>query len=69
MKAPKFPYMPAAAAIVSDEDGHSLAIFFPQLRNVSDRDMSRVLKDFLVDLLSYNHITAQSITEEINHEP
>lgn len=65
MKAVKFPYLPAAAAVISDEDGHTVAIFFPQLFDVSDGDEREAVEAFLVQLLESNHITAQSVKREV----
>lgn len=68
MKAPKFPFYPEAAAVVSDDDGHTVAIFFPSQVFESARTKRDTLKKFLVELLAYNGIVALSVSEEDYNE-
>jgi len=64
MKAPKFPYTPVSAVVISDDEGHVVGVFFPQLRGTDSQQQRREILKYVKDLLAYNDITAFSVSEE-----
>lgn len=68
MRLVMFPTFPQAAAVVSDEDGHTVAIFFPQSTFKTREQQREDLREYVEGLLLYNGIIALSVREESSDE-